>query len=217
MIAGGLSSMVSQTMVVPIDAVTQHVMLVGQKASKNAQTELKNAAKISRKTTIERIHVPIEKRTSNYSIIKYICCQIYKSDKIFGFFRGYFVSSSLMGINSSLWWPFYFFYQEQFKPVFPTDLPPIVLQSLCAPMSTLTSNVITNPLDVIRARMQISKDRQSYVAIVNLVWQQERFNLFFKGLTARLTHSMLYSFFIMLGYESVKKMSLKEEYKELYY
>jgi solute carrier family 25 protein 44 len=121
-----------------------------------------------------------------------------------------------MGINSSLWWPFYFFYQEQFKPVFPSDWPPIVLQSLCAPLSTLTSNIITNPLDVIRARMQISKDRQSYVEIVNLVWQQERFNLFFKGLTARLTHSMLYSFFIMLGYESVKKMSLKDEYKELY-
>lgn len=48
---------------------------------------------------------------------------------------------------------------------------------------------------------------------VKQLWQQEGLNLLFKGLTARLMHSSFYSFFIILGYETVKRNSLKEEYQ----
>lgn len=45
------------------------------------------------------------------------------------------------------------------------------------------------------------------------LWQEERFRVFTKGLTARLSHSCVYSLFIIFGYETVKRISLKEEYK----
>jgi solute carrier family 25 protein 44 len=45
------------------------------------------------------------------------------------------------------------------------------------------------------------------------LWQEERLNIFKKGLTARLSHSCVYSLFIIFGYETVKRISLKEEYK----
>jgi solute carrier family 25 protein 44 len=46
------------------------------------------------------------------------------------------------------------------------------------------------------------------------LWQEERFGVFTKGLTARLSHSCMFSLFIIFGYETVKRISLKEEYKE---
>ena len=54
------------------------------------------------------------------------------------------------------------------------------------------------------------------LSAIKVLWEQEKYCLFIKGLTARLTHSSLYSFFIILGYETVKKNSLKEEYKNDY-
>lgn len=210
MVAGGLASLISQTMVVPIDVVTQHMMLIGQKKSMNAQKINGNLYKL------DRIHVPTEMRKSNYLILKSIIKQIYASNNgISGFYRGYLLSTALMSLNSALWWPFYYFYQEKFKLFIPNydHLPLILIQCACAPLSTISSNILTNPLDVIRARMQITKTKQSLGVIVKTLWEQEKFNLAFKGLTARLTHSCFYSFFIILGYETVKKNSLKEEYQ----
>jgi solute carrier family 25 protein 44 len=105
MVAGGISSLISQTMVVPIDVVTQHMMLIGQKSSINAQ-KLKNPA-----PQIERIQVSREARGSNFRTLKEICTKIYKTDKIFGFYRGYLLSSILMSTNSAFWWMFYYVYQ----------------------------------------------------------------------------------------------------------
>jgi solute carrier family 25 protein 44 len=59
---------------------------------------------------------------------------------------------------------------------------------------------------------KITKSKQSFFLVSKQLWEQERMNLFVKGLTARLTYSSLYSFFVMLGYETVKRYSLKEEY-----
>ena len=105
MIAGGTSSLISQTMVVPIDVVTQHMMLIGQKSSTNAQKLKKPAPQL------ERIQVSSAARGSNIRMLREICTQIYKIDKIFGFYRGYLLSSVLMSTNSALWWMFYYVYQ----------------------------------------------------------------------------------------------------------
>ena len=45
------------------------------------------------------------------------------------------------------------------------------------------------------------------------LWKTERLSIFHKGLTARMTASSIYSLAVILGYESVKKMSVLPEYK----
>lgn len=37
--------------------------------------------------------------------------------------------------------------------------------------------------------------------------------MFTKGLSARLVQSIMFSFSIILGYETIKRVSVKEEYK----
>lgn len=53
--------------------------------------------------------------------------------------------------------------------------------------------------------------------ILRYLWAQERFRIFSKGLTARMTASSIYSLAIILGYESVKKISVLPEYKVKYF
>jgi hypothetical protein len=92
-------------------------------------------------------------------------------------------------------------------------LPLLVIQCIAGPLSSLTSSLLTNPLDVCRTRIQVERERRRVPHILRELWQQEGFNVFTKGLTARLSHSCVYSLFIIFGYETVKRVSLKEEYK----
>ena len=45
------------------------------------------------------------------------------------------------------------------------------------------------------------------------LWKNEKMRIFTKGLTARMTSSIIYSVAIIFGYETVKKWSVHEEYK----
>lgn len=47
------------------------------------------------------------------------------------------------------------------------------------------------------------------------LWMEEKLNIFCKGLTARLVQSAAQSFSIILGYETIKRISVNEQYKHL--
>jgi len=140
--------------------------------------------------------------------------EIYVQESLRGFYRGYFLSTFLVSTNSALWWPFYYFYQGRLRPRLPDEFPTIAVQCLCGPLSSLSANFLTNPLDVMRTRMQVTKHRESAMSVLKHLWSEDGYRLFYKGLTARLSYSCFYSFFIILGYETVKKNSLKDEYLE---
>ena len=93
------------------------------------------------------------------------------------------------------------------------QLPLLGIQCIAGPLSSFTSTVLTNPLDVCRTRIQVEQGRRRLTQIMYELWQEERLKIFTKGLTARLSHSCVYSLFIIFGYETVKRLSLKKEYK----
>jgi solute carrier family 25 protein 44 len=49
---------------------------------------------------------------------------------------------------------------------------------------------------------------------VRWLWATERTGIFTKGLTARMTSSVIYSVAVITGYESVKRWSVYDEYKD---
>ena len=128
--------------------------------------------------------------------------------------------------------------------------------------SGCTTSFITNPLDLVRARVQVccilntSKPsdetfwnlnfpeinkltsraelglsieshglllsiyhnqvhRRSIPDTIRHLWRTERWSVFRKGLTARMTSSSIYSLAVIFGYESVKKMSVLPQYKHI--
>ncbi|CAF1575419.1 unnamed protein product [Adineta ricciae] len=228
-IAGSMASMIAQILACPIDIISQHMQLVGLTSSSrktNQQDQLSSTSNVNRRQ-IHRIHVPKEIRNSNYLVFKHICNTILyenASEKkrarfsLKGFYRGYFISTFLFSLTSAIWWPSYYFYQNQLlkiQSLFSTSytMPLLVIQCIAGPLSSLTSTFLTNPLDVCRTRIQVERERRKLIQIMSELWQEERFQVFTKGLTARLSHSCIYSLFIIFGYETVKRVSLKEEYR----
>lgn len=57
---------------------------------------------------------------------------------------------------------------------------------------------MTNSLDVLRANIQVRRI-QSIVLAARMLWSEERYNVFFKGISARIVHSALSSTFIAAG------------------
>ena len=47
------------------------------------------------------------------------------------------------------------------------------------------------------------------------LWKEERFGMFTKGMSARIIQSCIYSIFIISPYETIKRLSIKDEYKHL--
>ena len=50
---------------------------------------------------------------------------------------------------------------------------------------------------------------------IRSLWVSERMKIFQKGLTARMTSSSIYSLAVIFGYESVKKLSVLPQYKQV--
>lgn len=46
------------------------------------------------------------------------------------------------------------------------------------------------------------------------LWYEEGVWMFTKGLSARLVQSVMFSFSIILGYETIKRISVRDEYKD---
>lgn len=46
------------------------------------------------------------------------------------------------------------------------------------------------------------------------LWQEEKLKMFTKGLSARLVQSACFSFSIILGYETIKRLAVNEKYKD---
>ena len=56
--------------------------------------------------------------------------------------------------------------------------------------------------------------RDSFRQTFQILWQEEGMRMFTKGLSARVIMSTCYSFFIVLGYETVKRVSVRDEYRD---
>lgn len=89
----------------------------------------------------------------------------------------------------------------------------LLIQTIAGTLGGFTTTVITNPLDVVRARLQVQRVGTMHSVFSDL-WREERLKMFTKGLSARLIQSATFSFSIILGYETIKRISVNEEYKK---
>lgn len=208
LIAGGMASIAGQTAAVPIDIVTQHMMVLGR-AKEPEQPNVRVETKLK---TLQEIHIPDTVRYKRFGAPKEIIRQVYQHNGIRGFYQGYFVSLSLFAPNSAIWWMAYDFYSGKLTALLPDAVPRIPILCVCAPLAGATAACITNPMDVIRARIQVK--RKPFKQTCKQLWLEEGYKMFYKGLSARLVQSAMFSFFIILGYESIKRWSLLEEYRD---
>ena len=108
LVAGGCASLSSQTLVVPIDIITQHLQMAGQHrltANNNDSILQKNSKGIH-----TQVHVKQSTVNSHVGSLSSIFSTIYKENGVKGFYKGYFASIWVYAPNSALWWFFYDIY-----------------------------------------------------------------------------------------------------------
>lgn len=101
LVAGGSASLVAQSITVPIDVISQQLMMQGQgqhltRFRLDSNTETGKPKKVFGQT-------------------RNIIAQIFAADGFRGFYRGYVASLLTYIPNSAVWWPFYHFYAGKRK------------------------------------------------------------------------------------------------------
>ncbi|XP_033713099.1 solute carrier family 25 member 44 isoform X4 [Orcinus orca] len=95
LVAGGSASLVAQSITVPIDVVSQHLMMQ-RKGEKMGRFQVRGN--------------PKGQGVVAFGQTKDIIRQILRADGLRGFYRGYVASLLTYIPNSAVWWPFYHFY-----------------------------------------------------------------------------------------------------------
>ncbi|KAJ3596489.1 hypothetical protein NHX12_002896 [Muraenolepis orangiensis] len=201
LVAGGAASLVAQTITVPIDVVSQQLMMQGQGGH---LTRFKVKPRRTSSTNWRRF---------TFGQTRDIVVQIFAADGFRGFYRGYVASLLTYIPNSALWWPFYHFYTEQLSRVAPGGCPHLLVLAVAGPMAAATASTITNPMDVVRARVQV-EGRSSVSETFKQLLAEEGPRGMTKGLSARVISAMPTSVLIVVGYESLKRLSLRADLVE---
>uniref|UniRef100_A0A0K2UP64 Solute carrier family 25 member 44like [Megachile rotundata] n=1 Tax=Lepeophtheirus salmonis TaxID=72036 RepID=A0A0K2UP64_LEPSM len=198
---GGLcASVVGQTINVPFDVVSQHLMILGQRRQPGSFNL----------SETNPLQISIFDR-SRAQLSKDIIVSIYQRDGFRGFYRGYTASLCTYVPSGASWWAFYDIFQKLYAHMVPDNTAHMTLQTISAMSAGASSSVITNPLDLLRARVQIH--RTSIPDTMSKLWREEGMAVFTKGLTARMSASVIYSIAVIFGYETVKRFSVYDEYK----
>ncbi|MED6246028.1 hypothetical protein ATANTOWER_011907 [Ataeniobius toweri] len=197
-VAGGAASLVAQTITVPIDVVSQHLMMQGQ------------GEHLTRFKVKPKMILTTAKRKPGFGQTRDITVQIFAADGFRGFYRGYVASLLTYIPNSAVWWPFYHYYAEKLSLLAPSGCPHLILQAVAGPMAAATASTITNPMDVVRARVQV-EGRSSVTETFKQLLAEEGIWMMTKGLSARIISSTPTSVLIVVGYETLKRLSLRSE------
>ena len=112
-LAGGTASIVGQTMAVPLDIVTQHLMLMGRRTEGGGRSGEWTQRKLA---TLQTLHISEQARHSRFGSVAAVVEAVYQQQGVLGFYKGYFVSLMCFAPNSALWWWFYDIYSGNGLP-----------------------------------------------------------------------------------------------------
>lgn len=187
-VAGGISSLVTQLVTVPIDVVSQRQMVARLSLAPSPTPPSSNVAASTPSSSGRSIHTLIHPSRSirqpssssfssasssgqvygpsAYIIVK----QIIKEEGVIGFYRGLGASIATFVPSSAIWWGSYGVYQKLIwqyvyrKGQEARNPPPtydiVAIQAVSAAAAGLTSGGLTAPLDMIKTRIQVARKRE---------------------------------------------------------
>ena len=150
LIAGASATLVAQTITVPVDVVSQTMMMQGQ--------VVRPPKKIGGYIIVKNSDyiIPRSETTVKLKGAISIARDLVKKEGIRGLYKGYQVSLLTYAPNSALWWAFYIGCYRMSAERGATDVLPIpVVQAYSGVFSATLAATLTNPLDVLRTRYQV--------------------------------------------------------------
>lgn len=152
LIAGTCATVVGQLLTVPVDIVSQHMMMDGQVKMTN-----KPNPKPSQYILVKNTDYLLPKRKRVVRSAYHIVREILRTEGVRGLHKGYSVSLVTYAPNSALFWSAYsMLYRRGMEAGLGGVLPMPLIQGSCGVISGVTAACLTNPLDVLRTRYQVS-------------------------------------------------------------
>ncbi|KRY82818.1 Solute carrier family 25 member 44 [Trichinella pseudospiralis] len=202
-IAGAGATAGAQLILVPLDVISQHMMVAHVLSKKNP---------LDVDTSILKSPLNLKLQGAKGSLSYLVCKEIYKRDGFFrGFYRGYFASLLCYAPSSALFWSIYHALSDGICKKVDSAVPQIVVNGFAAPVASLVATVLTNSLDVFRTNLQVHGTK--WCETVLKLWRAERFGIFTMGLTARISSTCISSFFFITMYEYVKHLSVQKDFQ----
>lgn len=209
LIGGGVGSLVGQTIVTPFDVISQHMMVISGQSSRKVSGQA-----VGRKFSSFSNPLLIKPSESQkYGLSVAVVRELYRTDGFYGFYRGYFAALVTYVPQSACWWMFYPIYTDAISAFLPPQrVSHMLIQIIAGTMAGITVVTLTNPLDVVRTNIQVQ--RTSFSEAVRRLWSEEGLGIATKGLSARMSTSCISSVFVVAGYETLKRLSIKDEFKD---
>uniref|UniRef100_A0A915E4I0 Uncharacterized protein n=1 Tax=Ditylenchus dipsaci TaxID=166011 RepID=A0A915E4I0_9BILA len=192
-LAGAAASLCIELIYVPTDIISQYMMIDKKSgsftgSSSGAIIDCLRADKLENRLTL------------GLRVIR----AVYKVDGLSGFYRGFWSSCFVYVPSSMVFWSTYYASLNLLK------------KAQDFSYSLWNKKAIQDSPDqqasVLRIRIQVH--RTSYMETFKRLVNIEGFRVFTKGLAPRIISNSIYSSLIMVGYESVKRMSVLPEYKD---
>lgn len=183
LVAGLCASLAGLTITVPVDIVTQKQMIAGQQVGKKNSYVFHSAPSVASK--------------------------IYKKTGLRGFYKGYLASILTYTPSSGIWWAAYYDFGQLYGKYRPEGVPDIVIQAMSGMSASSVAALVSNPVDTIRTRQQVSGG--TIISVTKQLIHEEGIRCLTKGLTARLTASVPSGSCLIVSYELVKRLCVKSE------
>ena len=155
LVAGTCATIMGQLLTVPVDVVSQHMMMEGQE--KLGQRMASSKAKPSQYILVKNTDYVLPRQAqrgvrSAYHIVR----DILHREGFHGLHKGYSVSLLTYAPNSALFWSTYsMLFRWGMESGWGEPLPLPLMQASCGVVGGVTSAALTNPLDVLRTRYQV--------------------------------------------------------------
>ncbi|KAK9794641.1 hypothetical protein WJX73_006445 [Symbiochloris irregularis] len=204
--AGGTASLVTQCIIVPVDVISQRLMILGG---------------------TERSSGDRPPRLNGWNMAR----AILRAEGVRGLYRGFGLSVVTFVPSSAVWWSAYGGYQKaiwrlldrrraQQGNLQPIGLQPpstsslLTVQTMSALAAGATSACLTNPLDVLKTRLQVAQreaggQRPTMRATARQLLQEDGPRGLLRGLLPRMVNVSMWGTAMVTCYEFLKRLSEK--------
>lgn len=209
--AGGTASLAGQLVIVPIDVVSQRLMIMGGGSDPRRSLSSTSAAK-----TMPRVNG------------LQLARQIVSEEGVLGLYRGFGASVVTFVPSSAIWWASYGAWQTILwnqadrlsaapQGVERSSTNILGVQVVSGILTGCTSAVLTNPLDVVKTRLQTAKTnpadgaRPTWRSIASNLFKTDGLSGFFRGVVPRMISTSIWGTAMVTTYEFLKRMCALEE------
>jgi solute carrier family 25 protein 44 len=190
--AGAVASFVGQMILVPLDVVSQRLMVQG------GPRAFKGGAQLAR--------------------------HIVASEGVRGLYRGFAASVATYAPTSGVWWTCYDVYRslaaaavlgeagQDPQSALASTAELMLVEMLSGGAAGCTAAVATNPLDVLRTRVQVNGAQgATWFGTLTSLAREEGWRAFWRGASARAATMAPSSMLTVIAYESLKRLSKRSE------